>query len=355
MYKTAVKKNDFHSVTQQFFKNKTVAVTGGTGFIGSHLVEQLLQLEANPIVISRNENPHFLSSILNRIELRQCDLMNFNATVEAFKNSDVVINLAATIGGLAFNKKHPASIYHQNTQLFLNTIEAARLANIDYFTTCSSACVYPRFCSLPTPECEGVKDEPEPTNSGYGWAKRMQEYLSIKYVEEFGMKIAIPRPYNGYGPRDNFNSDTSHVIPSLIKKAFDSNSGYFDVWGNGDHTRSFLYVDDFARGILEITARYACHDPINIGADEEITIKTLAHLIANEVSAIRQQEIHPRFNESGLTGQPRRKCDTTKIVREIAFETQINLIAGLRKTIQWYNEFGRENENRINHFNAQRV
>ena len=338
MYKTSVTKNDFHSNTQNFFQQKKVAVTGGAGFIGSHCVEQLLLLGAYPVVLTRKNHPHFLFSISNKIELRQCDLFDYAATLNSFKGIDVAINLAATVTGLEYNKKHPATIYHQNSQLFLNTIEAAKNAGVNHFTTCSSACVYPRFCSLPTPEIEGTKDEPEPTNSGYGWAKRMQEYLSVKYAEEFGMKIAIPRPYNAYGPRDNFYPDTSHVIPALIKKAFDTETDCFEVWGNGDHSRSFLYVDDFARGILEVTARYACHDPINIGADEEITIKELAHMIAKEVSIIRQRKILPKFNEHGLTGQPRRKCDTTKILHEIEYKTFIELKKGLQKTIQWYNE-----------------
>ncbi|OGT32434.1 MAG: hypothetical protein A3C44_03275 [Gammaproteobacteria bacterium RIFCSPHIGHO2_02_FULL_39_13] len=336
MYQSSIISTDFHPDTRAFFKNKKVAVTGGAGFIGSHLVEQLLELKAHPVVITRRQQPAFLSTILEKVELKRVDLFDYAATLTAFKGMDIVISLAATVAGLAYNKKHPATIYHQNTQLFLNTIEAVKNADVSHFSTCSSACVYPRFCTLPTPEAEGTKDEPEPTNSGYGWAKRMQEYLSIKYAEEFGMKVAIPRPYNGYGPRDNFDTETSHVIPALIKKAFETQSDHFEVWGNGEHSRSFLYVDDFARGILEVTARYARSDPINIGADEEITIKELAHIVAKEVSIVRQREIFPKFNEQGLTGQPRRKCDVTKISRELQYQTHVQLETGLRKTVAWY-------------------
>jgi len=341
MYKTSVTKKDFHIDTRHFFKNKKVVVTGGSGFIGSHLVEQLLALEASPVILTRQKNPVFLNAVLNKITLKYCDLFDYKATLDSCEGVDVVINLAATVAGLAYNAKHSATIYRQNSQLLLNTIEAAKNAHVTYFSTCSSACVYPRYCTIPTPETEGMKEEPEPTNSGYGWAKRMQEYVSVQYAKEFGMKIAISRPYNGYGPRDNFNEETSHVIPALIKKAFETRTGAFEVWGDGDHSRSFLYSDDFARGILEVTARYACHDPINIGADEEITIRALAHMIAKEVSVIRQRTIVPTFNKNELTGQPRRKCDTTKISNALGYKTLVTLEVGLHNTIKWYNEYRR--------------
>lgn len=349
MYKSVVTKDAFHPETQAFFNNKKVLVTGGTGFIGSHLIEQLISLHAQPIIITRQKNPIFLSHLIDQIDIRKGDLLDYSSIYPHFIGCDVVINLAAMVAGLEYNQKHPATIYHHNTQLFLNAIQAAKNANVTHFTTCSSACVYPRFCSLPTPEIEGMKDEPEPTNAGYGWAKRMQEFLSQQYANEFGMMIAIPRPYNAYGPRDNFNPISSHVIPALIRKAFETKTDYFDVWGNGEHSRSFLYVDDFARGIIEVSARYACHDPINIGADEEVTIKSVANMIADIVSHIRHREIQPRFLTSGLTGQPRRRCDTTKIARELQYQTHVSLCDGLKKTIEWYIQY----ENRVDFTDTQ--
>lgn len=336
MYKSQVLCDDFHADTRRFFKNKKILVTGGAGFIGSHVVEQLLVLDSHPVVVTRQDNPAFLSAVLPHIEIRRADLFSYEETLTAFSGVDAVIHLAALVTGLEYNKNHPATIYYQNSQIFFNAIEATRNADIEYFSSCSSACVYPRFCTIPTPEWEGIKDEPEPTNSGYGWAKRMQEYLSIKYAEEFGMKIAIPRPYNGYGPRDNFNPNTSHVIPALIKKALETKTDHFEVWGDGNHSRSFLFVDDFARGILEVTARYHCHDPINIGADEEINIKKLADMIACEVSIILEREIIPVLNASGLTGQPRRKCDNTKISKKLGYKALVTLNDGIRETIRWY-------------------
>jgi GDP-L-fucose synthase len=336
IYSSSVKLDDFHPTTQDFFKNKKVVVTGGTGFIGSHLVEQLLQLKAIPIVLTRRPSPLFLAKIVTKVIVRECDLFDYNAVYFGIADADVVIHLAAVVGGLEYNKKHPASIFHDNMQMFLNVIKAVKERAIPLLSICSSACVYPRHCTIPTPEIEGFKDEPEPTNSGYGWAKRMQEYLAQKYAEEFGLRIAIPRPYNTYGPRDNFNLEKAHVIPALISKALATKSDCFEVWGNGQHSRSFVYVDDFARGILEVTARYQIADPINIGTNEEVTIFELAEKIAKLASDYRQRIIVPKFDIKGLTGQPRRCCSVDKLSSELGFTTKVSIDDGLKKTFEWY-------------------
>ncbi len=338
MYQSLVIKDDFHADTQTFFKGKRVAIAGGSGFIGSHLVEQLLKLQARPVVLSRQDNPRLLSHIRDSIEVKNCDLQDYQQVVNSIKDCPVVLNLAASVAGLEYNAKHPASIFQENLTTFFNVIKASQEAKVERFLVTSSACVYPRFCSIPTPEEEGVKDEPEPTNSGYGWSKRMEEYLGAKYAEEFGMSVAIARPYNAYGPRDNFNPKSSHVIPALIRKAFETQEDTFHVWGDGSHSRSFLYVDDFARGLVECAARYAEADPINIGADEEATIKETAQKIAEEVSIIRGRQIQPKFDPQGLTGQPRRKCDTTKAERVIGYQAKVKFDDGLKKTIHWFAE-----------------
>ena len=337
LYTTSVKKEDFHEDTQVFFKDKKVAITGGTGFIGSHAVEQLLLLGAKPILLTRQPKIDFWFA--DQVEHRQCNLFLEDETLESMKGVDVVLNLAAKVGGLEFNKKHPASIFHENLLMFMNSIKAANELKVDRYLVTSSACVYPRVCSIPTPEEEGMKDSPEPTNEGYGWAKRMEEFLGAKYAEEFGLSVSIARPYNAYGPRDNFDPKSSHVIPALIRKAFETEGDTFEVWGDGSHSRSFLYVDDFARGLLEVAARYPKATPINIGSYEETTIAETAHAIAKFVSEIRGKEIQPKFNPTGLTGQPRRMCDTTMVQKELSYRTNVAFTKGLEETVRWFADY----------------
>lgn len=336
-YKTRSKSEDFHPKTREFFKDKKVVVTGGSGFIGSHVVEQLLLLEAASVIIpTRQKNPEFLENVKDKVDIVSCDLFNYEQTKSVISGSNVVLNLTAIVAGIEYNKNHPASIFQQNLEMFFNVIKASQECGVERFLVTSSACVYPRHCSIPTPEEEGFKEEPEPTNSGYGWAKRMEEYLGQKYFEEFGMSVAIARPYNAYGPRDNFDPAKSHVIPALIKKALETENGVLDVWGDGTHSRSFLYVDDFARGLIETAALYPNADPINIGNFEEITIKDLAIMIAEITSEIRDQKITPKFNPTGITGQPRRKCDTKKAEEKIGYKAKMSFDEGLRETINWY-------------------
>jgi len=326
----------FHPETTACFKDRVVAVTGGTGFIGSHVVEQLLSLKARPIVVSKKSQTRFLRHVANKLQLRSCDLESYECTYDALEGASVVLNLAAKVAGLQYNARHSASIFHSNMQMFLNVIRAAGELKVDRFLVTSSACVYPRNCSIPTPEEEGFADEPEPTNSGYGWAKRMQEYLAAQYAREFGLSVAIARPYNAYGPRDNFDPESSHVIPALIRKAFETTNGLLHVWGDGSHSRSFLYVDDFARGLLEVAARYPEADPVNLGANEETSLRDLATSIASIVAKVRGVPIQPEFQPEGLTGQPRRRCDTRKADRLLGFQTRIGLSEGLRRTVEWF-------------------
>lgn len=338
MYSSQVSASDFHPQTLTFFKGKRVAVPGGSGFIGSHVVEQLLAIEATPVVISRHAQPAFLRGVANRIEVRVCDLADESQVLKALQQIDVVLHLAASVAGIEYNAKHPATIFSDNMRVFMNTIGAATRVGVERFLVTSSACVYPRHCSLPTPESEGMKDEPEPTNSGYGWAKRMEEYLGIQYAKEFGLSVAIGRPYNAYGPRDNFEPGKSHVIPSLILKAFQSQDGTFKVWGDGSHSRSFLYVDDFARGLIEVAARHPHAEPLNIGADEEVTIREVAELIAEYVGTCVGRKLTPVFDASGLTGQPRRRCDTTRIANVLQYRAAVGFRDGLKRTVQWFHE-----------------
>jgi GDP-L-fucose synthase len=267
----------------------------------------------------------------NDLDLRYGDLAEPANALSAVKGNEIIVNLAARVGGIEYNIKHPGSIFTDNLKVFSNVLEAARKADVERFLTVSSACVYPRHCKIPTPEEEGFVGTPEPTNEGYGWAKRMEEFLSMSYAKEYGMKIAIARPYNAYGPRDNFDPKSSHVIPSLIKRILDRENPLV-VWGTGNQSRSFLYVEDFAEGILLTCEKYVVADPLNIGADDETTIKDLVNLII-DITRIKTNLV---FDKTKPEGQPRRKCDATKAKKILGWEAKTPLKEGLRKTIEWY-------------------
>lgn len=320
-------------MAKDFYAGKKVLVTGGGGFIGSHLVEHLLKRGAVITVPIHPDKPDtcLLTEVKKQIEIIPANLEDLDRCKGLTKGKDIVMNLAARVAGLEYNIKHPGSIFHDNLLIFMNVLEAARLAEVERFLVTSSACVYSRHCKIPTPEEEGFVDRPEPTNEGYGWAKRMEEFLGDAYAREYGMKIGIARPYNAYGPRDNFNPESSHVIPALIKRVMDGENPLV-VWGDGTHSRSFLYVDDFCRGLMDVCEKYAVNDVVNIGADEETTVKELVEMIVR-LSGV---ETEIQFDASKPTGQPRRHCDVRKVKEKIGFEAKVSLEEGLRNTIEWY-------------------
>jgi len=320
-----------------FWHNKRVLVTGGTGFIGSHLVEKLLDYGAKVTVptSSKTKAPKFLSGVISHVSLEHANLMDEHDALKVCKHQDVVMHLAARVGGLEYNIENPASIFYENVQLFLNVLEASRLSEVERFLVTSSACVYPRFCTIPTPEEEGFKDMPEPTNEGYGFAKRVEEFLGQKYHDQYGIKVALARPYNAYGPRDNFAINSSHVVPALIRKVVEAPAGStIEVWGNGKQTRACLYVEDFARGLMEITEKYPVGDVLNIGTNEETRISDLVHLIIK----LSRKQLFVHFDEAKPTGQPRRNCDTRKAKEKRGFEAAVPLEQGIQRTLSWYVE-----------------
>ncbi len=320
-------------MASDFYKNKKVLVTGGAGFIGSHLVEMLVARGAKvTVLVKPNTNSDFLTGIKDRISLVGGDLNDRASTETAMKGQEIVLNLAAAKGGgIANSLAHQASLFRDNMSTFINAIEAAREAGVERFLVVSSACVYPRNAANPTPEEDGFKDMPEPANAGYGWSKRMEEYLGKAYAEEFGMKIAIARPYNAYGPRDDFFAPTNHVIPGLLKRIFEGENPLV-VWGSGRQTRSFLYVEDFARGLLEVCEKYPVADALNLGSSEEISIGDLAKLLI-ELTGAKTELV---FDTGKPEGQPRRTCDTAKAESKIGFQSAVPLREGLRRTIDWY-------------------
>ena len=320
------------------WRGKRVVITGGTGFIGSYLVERLAPLAAKIIVPTRRPEParHFahLTEGPHACEVRVGDLLDRSFAESLCEGADVVMLLAASVGGIEYNIKHPGSIFRDNIQVYLNTLEAARIHRVPRLLVTSSACVYPRDVTIPTPESEGFRERPEPTNEGYGWSKRMEEFLAEKYAAEFGMSIAVARPYNAYGPRDNFAPESSHVIPALVRKVFDPSTREITVWGSGKQSRSFLYVTDFVDGLIRVCE--VARDPLatNVGADDETTIGETVRIIA-EIAKSNKPIV---FDTTKPEGQPRRKCDVTKLERDFAFRARVDIRRGLEETVAYYRQ-----------------
>lgn len=320
-------------MSNNFWTNKKVLVAGGAGFIGRHVVEKLVKRGAIVSVLDnfQNSNEQNLSTVKALIRIIKGDCKKEEDASRACKNQDIVMNLAARVGGIEFNRTHQATMMRDNLLIGSVMIEAARQSRVKRFLTISSACVYPRECSVPTPESEGFLSEPEPTNSGYGWAKRMSELMGKFYAEEFDMKVGVVRPYNCYGPYDHFDPNVSHVIAALIKRVFDGENPV-RVWGTGRQTRAFLYVEDLAEGMILAIEKYPVPDPINLGTDEEISIKDLVEKIIK----ISGKNLKVEYDLSKPDGSPRRNSNNVKAKKKLGFEAQISLDDGLRKTIGWY-------------------
>lgn len=318
---------------KNFWKSKKVLVTGGAGFIGSHLVEKLVDREAKVTILDnlRHGKEANLKNVIGKIKLIKGNIQDENTARKACKNQEIVMNLAAKVGGIGYNRNHQGTMLHQNLVLSSTMIEAARLEGVKRFLVVSSACVYPRNCSIPTPESDGFLEEPEPTNAGYGWAKRTAELLGKYYAEEFGIKVGIVRPYNCYGPRDHFDPKISHVIPALIKRVIDGENPVV-VWGSGNQTRAFLYVEDLAEGMILSIEKYPLPDPINLGTDEEVSVSDLIKKII-DFSKVKTKVI---FDKSKPDGSPRRNSNNEKAKTKIGFAAKISLDEGLKQTINWY-------------------
>lgn len=326
-------------MTSNYWKNKKVLVTGGAGFIGSHLVEKLVDSGAVVSVFDNLENGTLdnILEVKKKITFIKGDCTNLEEAKNACTGQDIIMNLAARVGGIEFNRTHQATMLRDNLLIATIMIEAARAASVKRFLAVSSACVYSRNCSVPTPESEGFMDEPEPTNGGYGWGKRMSELLGKYYAQEYGMEVGVVRPYNCYGPRDHFDPQTSHVIPALIKRIFDGEDPVM-VWGTGNQTRAFLYVEDLAKGMMSAIEKYPVSDPINLGTDEEVTIKELVTMII-KISGFSSKI---QFDTTKPDGSPRRNSDNKKAQEKIGFKAKIRLEEGLAKTIEWYRIYGKK-------------
>lgn len=305
-----------------FWSDKRVLVTGGAGFLGSFVVERLNDRNCENIFIPRSQD---------------YNLVDMEDVKRVYKDADpdIVIHLAASVGGIGVNMENPGKFFYDNLMMGAQMMEQGRLSGIEKFVALATICSYPKFTPVPFKEEELWNGYPEETNAPYGLAKKMLLVQSQAYRQQYGFNSCCLFPVNLYGPGDNFDPESSHVIPALIKKCIDAvinNESRITVWGTGKPSREFLYVEDAAEAIILATERYNKSDPINIGAGFEITIKDLIELIIKLTGF--KGEIG--WDTSKPDGQPRRMLDTSKAEKEFGFRAQTSFEEGLKKTIEWY-------------------
>ncbi len=307
-----------------FFEDRRVVVTGGAGFLGGYVVEGLRKRGCKNILVPKIED---------------YDLVNINDIVRMYGDMrpDIVIHLAAIVGGIGANREHPGEFFYKNLIMGVQLIEQGRLRDIEKFVAIGTVCAYPKFTPVPFKEESIWNGYPEETNAPYGLAKKMLLVQSQSYRAEYGFNSIFLLPVNLYGPGDNFNPKSSHVIPALIKKcvdAIESGADYIDCWGTGSPSREFIYVADAAEGILLATEHYNGAEPVNIGAGFEITIKDLVEKIAAFIGFSGQI----RWDSSKPDGQPRRRLDVSRAKEYFGFEAKTSFEEGLKQTIKRYME-----------------
>jgi GDP-L-fucose synthase len=303
-------------------RNKKILVTGGAGFLGSFLIKKLKErgVSEQNIRIPRSKD---------------VDLGRWENCLKAVKDMDIIIHLAARVGGIGYNQAYPASLFYDNAIMGIQMMEAARQEAVEKFVAVGTVCAYPKFTRVPFKEEDLWNGYPEETNAPYGLAKKMLLVQSQAYRRQYGFNAIFLLPVNLYGPGDNFDLESSHVIPALIRKfieAIQDNRGVVEVWGTGEASREFLYVEDAAEAIVLATERYNKPEPVNIGAGFEIKIKDLVKLIA-ELTGF-SGEI--KWDSTKPDGQPRRRLDVSRAEKEIGFKAKTDFREGLRKTIEWY-------------------
>lgn len=304
---------------KNFWQNKKIVVTGGTGFLGSHLVPRLRKLGADIFV-----------PLSKKYDLRQK-----SACREVIKGQDIVIHLAAKVGGIGLNRERPGEMFYDNIIMGVNLMEEARLAGITKFVNIGTVCSYPKYTPVPFKEEDFWNGYPEETNAPYGLAKKMLFVQSQAYRQQYGFNSILLVPVNLYGIGDNFNPASSHVIPALIKKAVEAkinNKKEVIIWGTGKATREFLYVDDCVNAIILATEKYNKSDPVNIGSNFEISIQDLVVKICKIVGFTGKIV----WDKTKPDGQPRRRLNTSKAYKEFGFKAKTKFDMGLKKIIKWY-------------------
>jgi len=305
-----------------FFKDRRIVVTGGAGFLGSYIIEKLLKRGCKNILVPKIED---------------YDLVKMDDIVRMYKDMkpDIVIHLAAVVGGIGANRMHPGEFFYKNLMMGVQLIEQGRLNNIEKFTAIGTVCAYPKFTPVPFKEDDIWNGYPEETNAPYGLAKKMLLVQSQAYRAEYGFNSIFLLPVNLYGPRDNFNPQSSHVIPALIKKcvdAIEAGADHIECWGTGTASREFIYAADAAEGILLATEFFNGPEPVNIGAGFEIKIKDLVEKIV-KITGFKGLI---RWDTSKPDGQPRRCIDTTRAKKFFGFEAKTSFDEGLKAIADWY-------------------
>jgi len=306
----------------KFFEDKRIVVTGGAGFLGSYVTEGLRKRGCKNILVPKIED---------------YDLVNISDIKRMYDDMkpDIVIHLAAVVGGIGANREHPGEFFYKNLMMGVQLIEQARLRGIEKFVALGTICAYPKFTPVPFKEEDLWNGYPEETNAPYGLAKKMLLVQSQAYRAQYGFNSIFLLPVNLYGPGDNFDPASSHVIPALIKKCVDAieeKKNYIECWGTGEVSREFIYAADAAEGILLATEHYNGAEPVNIGAGFEITIKELVEKIAR----LTEFEGEVRWDSSKPDGQPRRKLNVSRAKKLFGFEAKTNFEEGLKATIEWY-------------------
>lgn len=305
---------------KNFFSDKKVVVTGGNGFLGKNVILELKKAGAKNIFVP--EYPEY-------------DLRERKTCAKICYGADFIIHLAAKVGGIGLNREKPGELFYDNAIMGIELIEAARKAGVEKAVIIGTICAYPKFTPIPFREENLWNGYPEETNAPYGLAKKMLLVQSQAYRDQYGFNSIFILPVNLYGPGDNFNPKSSHVIPALIKKVYDAKEAgqdHIEVWGTGKASREFLYVRDAARAIVLALEKYNKSEPVNLGAGFEITIKQLILLICK----LMNYKGKIIWDKSKPDGQPRRMLDTSKAKREFGFKAKTSFEAGLRETIDWY-------------------
>ena len=304
------------------FPYQKIVVTGGAGFLGRFVLEQLKRFPAVEVFVPRSRDYNLVQADDARRLL-------------ADTRPDLVIHLAAVVGGIGYNQQNPGRFFYDNLMMGVQLIEQSRLHGVKKFLATGTVCAYPKFTPVPFKEADLWNGYPEETNAPYGLAKKMMLVQAQSYRQQYGFNTIFLLPANLYGPGDNFDLETSHVIPALIRKCVEARRGgaaFIEAWGSGDVSREFLYVEDCAEGLVKAAAVYDESEPVNLGNGREVVIKDLVETIAR----LARFEGEIRWQASKPDGQPRRQLDVTRAREKFGFQASTLLEAGLKKTIDWY-------------------